>query len=213
MAAVLFDHGEVRSGIPAALDAAGLEVAPARLPAGDYLVSDRLVVERKTGADLAASIKDRRLFEQIDRLRDAYASVVLIVEGKPVHIAEASWKGALARVLTTGVSLLQTTDRADSAAWLERLHRLEGKGPSEPRGLPRIRRPTDDLHQVAGDVLSCLPGISTVTAGRLLEHFGSLAAVFAADERELRAVAGIGPVRSARLARLFHHSRKLSACC
>jgi hypothetical protein len=39
------------------------------------------------------------LFEQIDRLTDAYPAVVLIVEGDPVQIAEASWKGALARVL------------------------------------------------------------------------------------------------------------------
>jgi ERCC4-type nuclease len=203
MAAVLFDHGEVRSGIPAALDAAGLDVAPAKLPAGDYIVSDRLVVERKTGADLAASIKDRRLFEKIHRLREAYESVVLLVEGEPVHIAEASWKGALARVLTSGVSVLRTADSAESAAWLARLHRLEGKGPSEPRGRPRVRRPTDDLRASAADVLGCLPGISTVTAGRLLDHFGSLAAVFAADEPALRAVPGIGPIRAARLARLF----------
>lgn len=202
MAAVLFDHGEVKSGIPAALDAAGLDVSAVRLPAGDYLVSDRLVVERKTGADLAASIKDRRLFEQLDRLREAYTSVVLLVEGQPVHIAEPSWKGALARVLTTGVSALQTSSRQDSAAWLVRLHRLEGKGPSDPRGRPR--RPTDDLRQTAEDVLGCLPGISTVTARRLLTHFGSLASVFAADETQLRAVAGIGPIRAARLAQLFH---------
>jgi ERCC4-type nuclease len=56
---------------------------------------------------------------------------------------------------------------------------------------------------VAEDVLGCLPGISTVGASRLLTHFGSLAAVFAADEAELRRVPGIGPVRGAALARLF----------
>ena len=54
--------------------------------------------------------------------------------------------------------------------------------------------------------MRCLPGISTVGARRLLEHFGSLRAVFTADERELRAVPGIGPVRSAALARLFGES-------
>ena len=55
----------------------------------------------------------------------------------------------------------------------------------------------------AYDVLGCLPGVSTVGARRLLAHFGSLAAVFAADEPALRAVTGIGPVRAAALARLF----------
>jgi ERCC4-type nuclease len=194
----------MRSGIPAALAAAGLFVAPARLPAGDYVVSDRLVVERKTGADLAASIKDRRLFEQIERLREAYPAVVLLVEGEPIHIGQRSWEGALARALTVGVAVLRTADPSDSAAWLERLHRLEGKGPSGARGRPRTRRPTSDVRQVAEDVLGCLPGISTVGARRLLAHFGSLAGVFGADESELRAVAGIGRVRASYLARLFH---------
>jgi ERCC4-type nuclease len=174
------------------------------LPAGDYVLSDRLVVERKTGADLAASIKDRRLFEQVRRLREAYASVVLVVEGEPIHIAHASWRGALGRALTTGASVLRTGDRDETAAWLVRLHRLEAKGPSEARGRPRPRRPTDDVREVAEDVLGCLPGVSTVGARRLLDHFGSLAAVFAADEDQLRAVTGVGPIRAAALARLFH---------
>jgi hypothetical protein len=44
---------------------------------------DRVAVERKTGADLAASIRDRRLFEQTERLTDAYEAAVLIVEDGP----------------------------------------------------------------------------------------------------------------------------------
>jgi hypothetical protein len=83
---ILFDHRETRSGVPAALEAAGIAVAPEQLPAGDYIVSDRLVVERKTGADLAASIKNRRLFEQVERLSAAFSAVVLVVEGEPIHM-------------------------------------------------------------------------------------------------------------------------------
>src|SRR3954454_16391584 len=83
---LLFDHGERRSGVPGELERLGGDVHDTRLPAGDYVVSDRLVVERKGPADLAASIKDRRLFEQLARLADAYPSVVLIVEGNPVHM-------------------------------------------------------------------------------------------------------------------------------
>jgi len=202
-APILVDHRELRSGIPGALKRAGVPVAAAQLPAGDYVLSDRLIVERKTGADLAASIKDRRLFEQVDRLGEAYAAVVLVVEGEPVHISEASWKSALGRVLVGGVALLPTEDRDDTARWLARLYRLEGKGPTRARGAPRPRRPTADLAAVAEDVLGCLPGVSTVGARRLLAHFGSLAAVFAADEPALRAVTGIGPIRAAALARLF----------
>lgn len=203
--AVLYDHREERCGIPRALRAAGISAAAAQLPVGDYVLSDRVVVERKTGADLAASIKDRRLFEQVDRLTQAYDAVVLVIEDEPIHIAQASWKGALARVLLSGAAVIATTDRRDTAEWLARLQRLEGRAPGQARGLPRVRRPTDDLARVAEDVLSCLPGISTVGARRLLEHFGSLRAVFCASADELREVPAIGPIRATTLSSLFGH--------
>jgi DNA excision repair protein ERCC-4 len=200
---LLFDHGERRSGVPAELERLGVDLEAARLPAGDYVVSDRLVVERKGPTDLAASIKDRRLFEQLGRLADAYPSVVLIVEGDPVHMQQASWQGALARALTLGASVLRTADAHDSAEWIARLYRLEAKPASRPRGVPRLRRPTEDDVQTAEDVLRCLPGISAVGAGRLLAHFGSLERVFAARHDELLEVRGIGPVRARTLDRLF----------
>src|SRR4051812_38970426 len=200
---LLFDHGERRSGVPAELERLGLDLLVTRWPAGDYVVSDRLVVERKGPTDLAASIKDRRLFEQLARLADVYPSVVLIVEGEPVHMHEAAWQGALGRALTLGASVLRTRDAQDTADWIARLYRLEGKPAAEPRGLPRVRRPTEDDLQTAADVLRSLPGISTVGAGRLLAHFGTLEQVFAARREELLEVRGIGPVRARTLDRLF----------
>ena len=200
---LLFDHGERRSGVPGELERLGIDVHGTRLPAGDYVVSDRLVVERKGPTDLAASIKDRRMFEQLARLAEAYPSVVLIVEGEPVHMHEAAWQGALGRALTLGASVLRTRDAQETAAWIARLYRLEGKPASAPRGTPRVRRPTDDDLQTAEDVLRCLPGVSAVGAGRLLAHFGSLERVFAAQREELLEVRGIGPVRARTLDRLF----------
>ena len=216
---VLFDHGERRSGVPTELERLGIDARGTRLPVGDYVLSDRLVVERKGSTDLAASIKDRRLFEQLTRLTDAYASVVLIVEGQPVHMHEAAWTGALGRALTLGASVLRTTHARDTAEWIARLYRLEGKPASEPRGKSRVRRPTDDDLQTAEDVLRCLPGISSVGACRLLAHFGSLEHVFAAGYEALLEVRGIGPVRARTLDRLFHatapttrgHIRSLAA--
>jgi ERCC4-type nuclease len=195
---ILYDHRENRSGIPDELAARGIDLRASNLPAGDYVLSDRLIVERKSGSDLAASIKDRRVFEQAERLRAAYPAVVLLVEGEPIHISEASWKGALGRVLTMGVAVLQTSNALDSADWIARLARQEESPPSEARGAGRVRRDPE-----AVDILSCLPGISTVNARRLLDHFGSLRAVTAASDPELRAVRGIGPIKAAELARLF----------
>jgi DNA excision repair protein ERCC-4 len=217
---LLFDHGERRCGVPAELKRLAVDVQAARLPASDYVVSDRLVVERKGPTDLAASIKDRRLFEQLARLADAYPSVVLIVEGNPVHVQQAAWQAALGRALTLGASLLHTQDTHDSAEWIARLYRLEGNPASRPHGTPRVRRPTDNDLQTAEDVRRCLPGISTGSASRLLAHFGSLERVFAARHEHLLQLRGIGPIRARALHRLFrttvhrendHPSRSIAA--
>ncbi len=64
---------------------------------------------------------------------------MLIVEGDPIHIAEASWKGALARVvISPGVSVIQTVDANDTAAWITRFRRLEKKGPSALAACRRV---------------------------------------------------------------------------
>ena len=199
---LLYDHREARSGIPGVLALAGVKLQAQQLPVGDYVLSDRLIVERKTGADLVASIKDRRLFDQLARLRDAYPQVVLIVEGRPERFPEAGWKGALGSALRAGVALLQTEDFHETAEWIERLARQEGKAASGPRGAARQRKALDP-DRLAEQVAEMLPGVSTVGARRLLEHFGSLHALFSADEAELRQVRGFGKQRAAALAVLF----------
>jgi ERCC4-type nuclease len=90
----------------------------------------------------ARSIEDRRHFEQVDRLTEAYDAVVLIVEGEPIHIAQASWKGALARVLLSGAAVIATTDAVDTAEWLSRPavqhvgHTAEREGPTDAGQTP-----------------------------------------------------------------------------
>lgn len=199
---VLYDHREARSGIPGLLALDGLVLVEKALTVGDYVLSDRLVLERKTGADLVASIIDGRLFDQLGRARAAYQQVVLLVEREPETLSSAAWKGALASALRQGVSVLATEDLHDSAQWIARLARQEAAGPSGPRGRP-ARRKADDPDRLAEQVVASLPGVSVVGARRLLGHFGSVSALFAAGEEDLRVVAGIGPVRARALARAF----------
>ena len=199
---VLYDHRETPSGIPGLLTLGGLLTRAESLPVGDYVLSDRLVLERKTGADLVASIKDGRLFDQLSRMRGAFERVVLIVEGRPDRFPTEAWKGALGSALRQGVAVLQTADIHDSAEWIARLRRQEDKPASGARGR-RAQRKAHDPDRLAEQVAAALPGVSDVGARRLLAHFGTLGAVFAASEQELRAVAGFGPVRAAALTRLF----------
>jgi DNA excision repair protein ERCC-4 len=52
-----------------------------RLPIGDYLADNRLIIERKTIRDFAISIIDGRLFKQAAHLAGSRHRSVLILEG------------------------------------------------------------------------------------------------------------------------------------
>src|SRR3989344_5715391 len=79
---IAVDHREPDE-ICDSLEAMGAEIEIKQLELGDYQLSDRLVVERKTRQDFEASIIDGRLFSQIADLSSAVQRVVLIVEGNP----------------------------------------------------------------------------------------------------------------------------------
>jgi len=202
---VLVDHRERNSGIPEALEAAGLDVRLTDLPVGDYVLGPGLAVERKGPGDLGASIRDGRIFDQAVRLQSAFPQAVLLIEGEPSGIAEDAWRGAVCRLVEDGFTVLHSLDVEDSAAWIVRLaKRARRTAPTVRTEGPR-RAPRHPSAQ-AEVMLSIVPGISPSMARSLLAAFGSVAAVAAAAPEGLLQHPGIGRVRAGRLAAALHHA-------
>ena len=203
MGPVLVDHRERGSAIPRALADAGLDVELTDLPVGDYVLGAGLAVERKGPADLGASIRDGRIFDQAVRLQSAFPQAVLLIEGEPRWIAEDAWRGAVCRLIEDGFTVLHSLDAEDSAAWIVRLaKRARRTAPTTRSDGPR-RAPRHPSAQ-AEVMLSVVPGISSTMARSLLAAYGSVAAVAAAAPEGLRSHPGIGRVRAARLAEALH---------
>ena len=200
---MLVDHRERGSVIQEALVAAGLDVRMTDLPVGDYVLGPGLAVERKGSADLGASIRDGRIFDQAVRLQSAFAQAVLLVEGEPRGISEDAWRGAVCRLVEDGFTVLHSLDAEDSAAWIIRLaKRARRAGPTVRTEGPRRARRHPSAQAEA--MLSMVPGISTTMARSLLAAHGSVAAIAAAAPDGLRRHPGIGRVRAARLAEALH---------
>ncbi|WP_028651631.1 ERCC4 domain-containing protein [Nocardioides halotolerans] len=200
---VLVDHRERDSTIPEALTDAGLDVRMTDLPVGDYVLGVGLAVERKGPADLGASIRDGRIFDQAVRLQSAFPQAVLMIEGEPHGIAEDAWRGAVCRLIEDGFTVLHSLDAEDSAAWIVRLaKRARRTGPTARTEGPR-RAPRHPSAQ-AEVMLSVVPGISGTMARSLLAAYGSLAGVAEAAPDGLRRHPGIGRVRATRLAEALH---------
>jgi len=188
---IIYDHREEASQIPAELTLIGIETESMQLSLGDYIVSDRLIVERKSGNDLAQSIMDGRLFDQVKRLVETYDNPVLIVEGK-VPMKRSAFQGAIVSVIKNGVSVLTVKDSQETVEILNRMALSETK---EKRG-PVVRKKhkkKNDIETTAIYTLSMIPGISYKKAEQLLSEFGSIKNIAALSKADLTKTAGIGP--------------------
>jgi len=66
---IIADYREQRSGMIEQLEGSGVHVNIKTLAHGDYVLSDDIIIERKTGHDLVVSIVDGRLFSQVADLK------------------------------------------------------------------------------------------------------------------------------------------------
>jgi Fanconi anemia group M protein len=182
----------------------GVEFEVKKIAPGDYVLGP-IGIERKTLTDFFSSMVNKRLFEQVQRLREAYPQPLLILEGDLAEISTfrhpQSILGALLALETTErVPVLTTADKDQTALLLSVLWKKQDKAAAEygirhkPRGLT--------LEQRQRFLIEGLPSVGETLSRNLLEHFGSVQAVFNASEEELKKVEKIGDVKAAEIVRL-----------
>jgi ERCC4-type nuclease len=192
------DVRERRSDVPAQLTALRVPLSIVTLAVGDYAVGDR-VIERKTVVDLHRSLLNQRLWSQVAALRRDPRRAYLLVEGEDLDegpVPPRAVRGALLTVIDNGIRLLRTPSPADTALWLTVLAHQEQRRMEHRTTAATGRRPI--VTSPVG-VLAAIPGISIDSAKALLTEFGSIAAIAAASEPDLRSIPGIGPERAAAL--------------
>jgi ERCC4-type nuclease len=182
----------------------GVDLEVRRLAPGDYVLGP-IGIERKTLADFFNSLVRKRLFEQVQRLREAYPQPLLILEGDLSEISTfkhpQSVLGALLAIETKErVPILTTADKDQTAQLLRILWKGQDKGAPE-YGL-RHKPKALSLGQRQRFLVEGLPSIGETLARNLLERFGSVRAVFNATEEDLQKVPKIGAVRAAEIVRL-----------
>jgi len=170
------------------------------LAAGDYLIADQIVLERKTYADFAISIVEGRLFRQAARLARTRWRPLLLVEGPRPRRAPGVHPHALkGAVLSLAVGWRLPVAFSRSAEESLLLLRILA-GQSERLGcleLPRQGYRPKRLQSRKLYVLQGFPGVGPTIARRLLERFGTIRNVIEADEAALAEVQGCGPKRAA----------------
>lgn len=193
---VLVDQREARSGILEELESLGVTVEIRTLPVADYIISDRIAVERKTTEDFVSSIINRDLPLQIQQLADNYSHPLLLLEGPGLiterNIAPKAVKAMMAAIaVDLGVPVICSRDAAETACLL---FTIAAREQSARKTTPTVhgKKVPKTLRDQQEYVLSMIPSVGRVTARALLQHFGSIQAVFSASTLELMRVFGIG---------------------
>ncbi|HWQ48447.1 MAG TPA: DEAD/DEAH box helicase [Methanosarcina sp.] len=206
---IVVDYREAKSGVANVLDKLGVEVIFTTLEIGDYVVSDRLAVERKRTDDFVNSLVDgkRNLFAQLSDLTRVYEKPVLIIEGTELFTSRqinpnAIYGSLVSIAVDFGVSLLYSRDEEETAAILKVLakrEQIENKREVNPHG----KKSTSTLTEQQEYLVSAIADIGPKAARNLLLHFSSVEAIMKADAKELKKVKLIGPKRAAKIRELL----------
>ncbi len=184
---------------------ADFEVHLEQLTIGDYVIDGRVIVERKTYADFAASLVDGRLFPQAAALARRPDRTVVLLEGpRPSQMPDVHRHALQGAVVSLAVMwrlpVVHARDPVDSLRILRLLAQQASR--TNPEVLRRYDRKPKRLASRKLYVLQGLPGIGPALANRLLLHFGSVANVVTATEAMLSQVRGIGPAKARRIRKL-----------
>ncbi|MGD0422166.1 MAG: DEAD/DEAH box helicase [Candidatus Bathyarchaeia archaeon] len=173
----------------------GGRVRSENLVVGDFVLSDRAVVERKDIDDFASSIIDGRMFEQAIKLKE-YERPMIIVEGEnPMgsgRLRPEAVLGAYASLLIDyGIPILWSPAPTYSAQLMLTIARREQI--QEKRGLRIISGPKPPtLEEQQEFIVASLPSIDRVRARNLLVALNTVERIFSASKEELKSVNGIG---------------------
>lgn len=196
----------------------GVKTAVRELPAGDFLIlaptgGKSVLVERKTVDDLANSIRDGRIWEQVALLRESASRdghiPVLLVEGCLEKLEKhRGWRiQSVIRVLDTiaidqGVPVLNSPSKEATIKWIAAKAKSLGRTEEKRFVRMRVEKKPMSLNE---RILYVVEGVAgPVLARRLLTKFKTIRNIANASIYELMTVEGIGEVRAQEIHAVFN---------
>lgn len=182
-----------------------LQVETAQLPLGDVIICDddggeRLIVERKTLNDLAASIKDGRYEEQGYRLQQCELDnhcIFYLIEGRLDAYKPGKWRVERKALLSSfvsitcskGFSLYRSDSMVESAEWIvayaEKLGRLKTSQANYAAVSSRAKKAHITSDNILPIMLSQVPGVSPGIAEAIVARYPTLQLLLTAPKDDI----------------------------
>ncbi|MFC1462258.1 ERCC4 domain-containing protein, partial [Verrucomicrobiota bacterium] len=160
------------------------------------------VLERRTGGGFLKGIMEKTLFTSAIYMREHFRIPVLIVEGKVNYeysmMDPQAVRGALSSMLLLyGINVLSTANMEETVQLILMMTRQEQVGIPEISLIPK--RKAASLDDMQRRLVEMLPGCGMVMARDLLQSFGSIKRIVAADKDKLCTMRGIGARKAAQM--------------
>ncbi|MHA1292303.1 MAG: DEAD/DEAH box helicase [Promethearchaeota archaeon] len=192
---VICDTRETASPVVRILSLMGINVKLKQLGVGDYILSERIGIERKSRQDFNDSIIDGRLFKELYKLKNNFERTILILEGEPIkdsNINENALYGAITSIIINlGITIYKTFDARETAMFL---YHLAKKEQSEYKSNIKLRfkKAPLDSQLLLEYIIAGIPGVNALRAKNLLKELKTLQSIMNADIGDLLKVENIG---------------------
>ena len=209
------DFREQRSGIIIELANLNKQIVCelCNLATGDYLIGDKIIVERKTLNDFLVSVKNGRIFQQAYRMANTEMNGLIILEGDKSMVdfngmSRRAIQGALIHLTVfIGIPVIHSKDIHETASLLTALF-SQCQRQELPRkkqiisGIKGLRINKKQRQKLS--LIQDLPGIGIKRGYSLLKHFSTIEKILSASSEELVKVEGIGHNLAERICTIFH---------
>jgi len=189
------DNRETASSVVRHLSLMGVNLSLEQLSVGDYIISERVGIERKSSKDFTDSIKDGRLFKELKDLTDNYERAILVLEEDPFENSSldgnALYGAITSIILNFGVSIYKTKDAKETANFLYHLAKKEQTDRKSTLKL-RFEKAPIETSRLLEYIIAGIPGVNTLRAKNLLKEFKTLQNIFLADIPDITKIDNIG---------------------
>lgn len=190
----------------------GAEIEEKMLEVGDFICSEKTVVERKTCNDFEISVLDGRLFSQLSNLRANFENIIIVIEGERINegsLSRAALMGVYASVMTDfGASLFFTRNEKFTAELVYSVAKHEQLAKKKEMRI-FAKRKARTLAQTQRSIVEMFPMVGPTMAKKLLVHFGSLDNLFSASEEKFLEIEGLGEKKAKAIWRTIHNCYSL----
>ncbi|MBN2127073.1 MAG: DEAD/DEAH box helicase family protein [Candidatus Diapherotrites archaeon] len=211
---IYVDARERNSKVSELLEEMGCLIKVKQMEIGDYILSDDVVVERKTVEDFLTSLLDGRLFSQAIKMNENYSMPLYLVEGRMEDLFNLRniHKNALIGALTSlalnyRTSVFFVSGAKETAEFLYVIAKREQFKEDKEIRL-RIGRKGITSAEQQRFIVESFPMIGPQAAINLLKEFKSVKNIVNATEKELQKTELLGKKKAETIKKLLEKEYK-----